>query len=300
MQKGGDSLPKSMTGYSRVQKIFEEKYRISCELRSLNSKHLTLDLQIPPFLTPYEVDLVQIIKRKLTRGKVQLKVFVEFLYPVSGVKIDMGLARAYYNALDSLVGHLGIPEPVNLDNLLRFKELVRFELKEEESDKVWQGVREIVSKGLDDLNKERSVEGEKLVSDLKVIILSIHEIIQFFKTNLKAVQVELREKYFNNVKEFLSESTEVDESLLENIVAVALEKADVREELTRLESHIERVRDLFNSNEAVGQHLDFLAQEILREFNTILAKSRETSFIEQALQGKLLTSQFREQIQNLE
>jgi len=71
---------------------------------------------------------------------------------------------------------------------------VRFELKEEESDKVWQGVREIVSKGLDDLNKERSVEGEKLVSDLKVIILSIHEIIQFFKTNLKAVQVELREK----------------------------------------------------------------------------------------------------------
>ncbi|HBT25124.1 MAG TPA: YicC family protein, partial [Pseudothermotoga sp.] len=111
-------MPKSMTGYARCEKI-TDSYRIQCELKSLNSRYFTVDIQSPSFMLGRENQLIDSVKEFIKRGKVSLRIFVEFLSPSNAVKIDTGLAKSYYDALESLVNELGIPEPVNLDNLLR-------------------------------------------------------------------------------------------------------------------------------------------------------------------------------------
>lgn len=292
-------LPKSMTGYAKVEKVLNE-YRIDCELKTLNSRYLNIEVSVPSFFSSREIELTKLVQGCIKRGKVSLKLYLEFLSPpMQALRIDFGLAKVYYDGFEELVTRLGIPEPVNLDHLLRFRELVRFELPPSQEEGIWRLCEAVVKEALEKLNAERAREGEEISKHLGTILDELNQLTHKLREITINSMPSVREKIREQIQQLLG-STQIDVNLLENLVAVNLQKLDVREEIDRLESHLKRAKDLLRSNEAVGNHLDFLAQEMLRELNTILSKSEDTQLIELGLRGKVLVSQFREQVQNLE
>ncbi|MFN3284021.1 MAG: YicC family protein [Pseudothermotoga sp.] len=292
-------MPKSMTGYAKYEKV-EQNYRVTCEMKSLNSKYFVIDIQSPSFMFSRENELTQLVQKVVKRGKVTLRLYVEFLSPMEVVKVDYGLAKSYYDALENLVSRLGIPEPVNLDNLLRFRDLVRFELSPQQEQQIFEMVREVLGKTLELLDEERKNEGLRLAQDLERILQQLLTIQNDMSKFSEESLTLMKEKIRQDVKRMLDSGTQLNEELLENAVVMAVQRADIREELARLKSHLQKAEQLLLSNDPVGNHLDFVAQEMFRETNTILAKTQDQRIIDDALRAKVLISQFREQIQNME
>lgn len=288
-----------MTGYAKTERVLNE-YRISCELKALNSRYLNVELSCPSFLSSREIDFTKLVQRYVKRGKVSLKLIVEFLAPpAQALHIDFGLAKLYYDGLEDLVTRLGIPEPVNLDHLLRFRELIRFELPQEQEEQLWETCKKVLEETLQKLDLERMREGKNLSEHLLKIVEDLSQIVENMRQIALQIKPALKEKLSKNVEQLLS-NVQIDPALLESIVALNVQKLDVREEIDRLESHLGKAKELLDSDDAVGNHLDFLAQEMLRELNTVLSKSEDGRLIELGLRGKVLVSQFREQLQNLE
>lgn len=288
-----------MTGFSRVEKV-SGPYHFRVEVKSLNSKGLNIINQLPGYLSMKEIELNNLVQEYVSRGKVQTRVQVKFLEPPKVLEIDKNVVRAYYSMLDEIVGELSLPEPVKLSDLLNFREVFRIELSDEEIENIWNHLVLILREALEKLVEERKKEGQKIGADLKRILEDLSSRVEEIEKISDQLPALYREKIKEEVEKILPQDVSVKEDILENHVAFMATKVDIREEITRLRSHIKRALELIESDEPVGMNLDFLGQEMLRELNTILSKSISGEITSLALEGKVLVSQFREQIQNVE
>ncbi len=288
-----------MTGYAKNVEVMGE-HEITAEIKSLNSKHLNVNFSLPSFLMGCELDLNSLVVRFIKRGKVMVRVHLKFLSPPKAIEVDEALAKSYYDALELLVSNLGIPEPVKLEDVLRFKDILRFELDEEEAGRICDEVKRVLEKTLEILVKEKEREGSKLKEVLGGFLDTMEDRVMRIREEANSVVERYARALRENVRKIVPDDLLVNEDILETAIAVLAERSDIREELDRLESHISRAREALNSNEPVGATLDFLAQEMLREFNTILSKTRSLSVSNLALDGKILVNSFREQVQNVE
>jgi uncharacterized protein (TIGR00255 family) len=288
-----------MTGFSRVEKV-SGPYQFRVEMKSLNSKGLNIINQLPGYLSMKELELNNLVQEYVSRGKVQTRVQVKFLEPPKVLEIDKNVVRAYYSMLDEIVGELSLPEPVKLSDLLNFREVFRIELSDEEIENIWNHLVPILKEALEKLVEERKKEGQKIGADLKRILEDLSSRVEEIEKISDQLPALYREKIKEEVEKILPQDVSVKEDILENHVAFMATKVDIREEITRLRSHIKRSLELIESDEPVGMNLDFLGQEMLRELNTILSKSISGEITSLALEGKVLVSQFREQIQNVE
>jgi uncharacterized protein (TIGR00255 family) len=288
-----------MTGFSRVEKV-SGPYQFRVEMKSLNSKGLNIINQLPGYLSMKELELNNLVQEYVSRGKVQTRVQVKFLEPPKVLEIDKNVVRAYYSMLDEIVGELSLPEPVKLSDLLNFREVFRIELSDEEIENIWNHLVPILREALEKLVEERKKEGQKIGADLKRILEDLSSRVEEIEKISDQLPALYREKIKEEVEKILPQDVSVKEDILENHVAFMATKVDIREEITRLRSHIKRSLELIESDESVGMNLDFLGQEMLRELNTILSKSISGEITSLALEGKVLVSQFREQIQNVE
>ena len=288
-----------MTGFSRVEKV-SGPYQFRVEMKSLNSKGLNIINQLPGYLSMKELELNNLVQEYVSRGKVQTRVQVKFLEPPKVLEIDKNVVRAYYSMLDEIVGELSLPEPVKLSDLLNFREVFRIELSDEEIENIWNHLVLILREALEKLVEERKKEGQKIGADLKRILEDLSSRVEEIEKISDQLPALYREKIKEEVEKILPQDVSVKEDILENHVAFMATKVDIREEITRLRSHIKRSLELIESDESVGMNLDFLGQEMLRELNTILSKSISGEITSLALEGKVLVSQFREQIQNVE
>ncbi|KAF2960611.1 MULTISPECIES: YicC/YloC family endoribonuclease [unclassified Thermotoga] len=290
---------RSMTGFSRVEKV-SGPYHFRVEVKSLNSKGLNIINQLPGYLSMKEIDLNNLVQEYVNRGKVQIRIQVKFLEPPKVLEIDKNVVRAYYSMLDEIVGELSLPEPVKLSDLLNFREVFRIELSDEEIESIWNHLIPILREAFEKLVEERKKEGQKIGVDLKRILEDLSSRVEEIEKISDQLPALYREKIKEEVEKILPQDVSVKEDILENHVAFMATKADIREEITRLRSHIKRALELIESDDSVGMNLDFLGQEMLRELNTILSKSISGEITSLALEGKVLVSQFREQIQNVE
>ncbi len=288
-----------MTGYAKNVEVMGE-HEITAEIKSLNSKHLNVNFSLPSFLMGCELDLNSLVVRFVKRGKVMVRVHLKFLSPPKAIEVDEALAKSYYDALELLVSNLGIPEPVKLEDVLRFKDILRFELDEEEAGRICDEVKRVLEKTLEILVKEKEREGSKLKEVLGGFLDTMEDRVMRIREEANSVVERYARALRENVRKIVPDDFLVNEDILETAIAVLAERSDIREELDRLESHISRAREALNSNEPVGATLDFLAQEMLREFNTILSKTRSLGVSNLALDGKILVNSFREQVQNVE
>ncbi len=287
-----------MTGYSKVVEI-KNGVEISVEIKTLNSKYLSISISSPSYLSECEMKMNDVIGDQIKRGKVSVKVYVKFVEPPK-ISLDFATAQAYHSALEDLASKLGIPEPVGIDDLLRFKEILRFDLEDDQVKRICEDVVGVLKKAVSELVRERGIEGEKLKKVLENLLSGIESDVMEISKRSEDLLDYYSKALKENVERIVPDDVIVDKNVLETAIAVLAERADIREEVDRLKSHVERAKELLKKEGSVGPNLDFLAQEMLREFNTILSKSKMVEITDKALDGKVLVNSLREQVQNIE
>ncbi|MGQ0656406.1 MAG: YicC/YloC family endoribonuclease [Betaproteobacteria bacterium] len=286
---------RSMTGYARVE-TQGPWGRLSWELRSVNHRYFDLQLKLPEEFRAVEGELRQLGAAKISRGKVEAGLrFSREGAVAPPVELDLERLRNLKQALDATafeLGATGAPDPMRV---LAWPGVV----KQEAADfaPLHPVALKLFEKALTDFNQTRGREGERLGQFLRERCTAIAELVERVRTRLPEVRVQWLERVRTRCREI---GVEVDNARLEQELALAAQRLDVEEEMSRLLSHIEEVQGVLKREDAVGRRLDFFMQEFNREANTLSSKSQDAEMTRCAVEMKVIIEQMREQVQNIE
>lgn len=288
-----------MTGYSLLNETLDD-FEYHIEMKSLNSRYLQISVSLPKYLSILEVHVSNQIKRKINRGKIRVKIDVKMPKDSEFLKLNRGIVESYYRLLKELSEIIGYDREITLQDFVNFgSEMFDFNITEELTDKIKAHLNELLDRAIEMLDQTRIEEGEKLKNEILKYLIELEKTVSFIESFSKDQKDYYREKLKSNLKE-LGILERVDPDRLEQEIAFIAEKADISEEITRLKVHIGRFGDLLDKGGAVGNLLDFLSQEILRELNTIGSKSKLSQISSSVIEGKSLINKIREQVQNIE
>jgi len=288
-----------MTGYGRINKNIGD-YGYNLEIKSLNSKTLNLNVIIPPLFSPIEINIQNFIKKYFQRGRINVYVDIKFLKSDDVIDIDLGLAKAYYNALNILANELHLSGEVNLEILLKFKDIIKVSLTDEKISQIWDGLEKVLEEVIDLVIRFQEEEGKDLEKVIKDYLEEMKNVVEEISKYADKMKETYREHINNNLSSLLSDLSNIDEKRMEMEITLLAERSDITEEIDRLTSHIKRFKNLLETDEtSIGQELDFICQEMHREFNTIASKSKLLEITNLSLEGRSLVNKIREQVQNI-
>lgn len=289
---------RSMTGYGRIERIIGD-YIYSVEIKTLNGKYSNIKTSLAGIFSSLEIDVQNLIKSKLNRGNISVYIDIRFMNPEDFVDVDLGLAKSYSTALNKIANELHLSDEVNLDVLTKFREIIKIKIQEEKQEEIWEGLKTVLEETIEKVIEFQKNEGE----DLKNILLSNIEKLKEMVKQIEELSNDMKDEFRNRIKENLEEilnSEKINEDRLELEIALLAERADISEEIDRLKSHLSRFTNIVNGeNENKGQKLDFLCQELHREFNTIASKSKITDVTNLSIDGRVIVNKLREQVQNV-
>ncbi|HET6272446.1 MAG TPA: YicC/YloC family endoribonuclease [Bacteroidota bacterium] len=289
----------SMTGYGRGE-ASSKGIAIAVELRSVNSRFLEVTTRLPRSLSLRENEIKEILRRRVSRGKIALALTVE--RETNGtlpLKINASAAKSYYKLLNQLRKTVKLKETVKLEHLLRFSEVIEQQEMEGTDEEEWGVAQQALDKAIDQVVGMREDEGKELKKDFTHRIANIEqkltEIEQIAREQVPAERLRLRERITH-----LLEKEPVDEGRLEMELALMADRLDITEECVRFRSHNKFFLGAFESTEAAGRKLNFLIQEMNREANTIGSKSSAAEIAHLVVGIKEELEKIREQLQNIE
>ena len=290
---------KSMTGFGRCENITDE-YRISVEMKAVNHRYLDLSIKMPKKFNYFEASIRTLLKKYIQRGKVDL--FINYEDYTQGnmcLKYNRALAAEYMDYFNKMAEEFSIQNDVKVSTLAKFPEVFSMEQAPDDEEHLWG----ILSAALEDAAvrfvQSREVEGEHLKNDLLGKLDYMTGLVDYIEGRSPQILTEYRAKLEAKVQELLN-GTAIDEGRIAAEVTIYADKICVDEETVRLRSHIENTRKDLLSGGSVGRKLDFIAQEMNREANTILSKSNDLSISDKAIALKTEIEKVREQIQNIE
>ncbi|BBE30093.1 hypothetical protein OSSY52_02340 [Tepiditoga spiralis] len=290
---------RSMTGYGRIEKIIGN-YNYTVEIKSLNGKYLNLKTSLAGIFSPLELNVQNYLKKQFKRGNINVFVDIRFLNPSDFVEIDMGLAKSYNEALNKVAEELNLPDKPNLDILTKFRDVIKVKINEKSLEEVWGGLKEVLGETVEKVKEFQYSEGENLKTVITEYMNQVEDLVSKLEIDAGKIKDIYRERLMNNIEQVLTSKEKINEERLELEVVLTAERADISEEIDRLKSHIKKVRTIINSKDEVkGQNLDFLSQEMHREFNTIASKSKMTDITNYSVEGRVLINKIREQVQNI-
>jgi uncharacterized protein (TIGR00255 family) len=292
---------KSMTGYGRGE-ASKDGCKVTVEISAVNRRQSELALRLPPELETLEPRIREEINRSVARGRLNVRLTLHRSPErwASSVRLNQPLVKAYVRELGSLARELKLPQPVSLDALLRIPGVVESSAGEEDPDGFWPPVEAALGKALGSLLKMREREGVHLAKDLKARATTMRRLASEVSRQAPAVAQRYREQLLERIRQAKIELSPADDERLLKEVVLFADRSDISEELTRLQSHFQQLEDYLKADEPVGRTLDFLAQEMNREVNTIGSKAND-GLISQAVVGlKAELERFREQVQNVE
>lgn len=290
----------SMTGFGKGETT-KHGITVSVEARTLNSRFLELYPNLPKKLYHREFELKELIRKKISRGKVTLTIVMEYSSntPISIVKANLPVAQAYYEQLNEIKKQLKLKDTVRLEDLLRFPEIFKNTESSETDEKEWQVLVDAVNKALDKMNQMREQEGRELARDLhnrmKTLEKNIEKIEKMAIERIPQERQRLRERVAK-----IFESDEIDEQRLEMEIVLLADKLDISEECVRMKSHLKFFLEALKSKEQAGRTINFLIQEMHREVNTIGSKSNDATIAHLVVGMKEELEKIREQVQNIE
>ena len=287
-------MPRSMTAFARHTVDFTWG-SVSCELRSVNHRFLETGFRLPETLRDVEMQLREIARKKLTRGKVDISLQVAFNNSDGTVSADMELAKRYIDIAEQMAGELKNPAPISPLEIMRWPGILKDQ--DVESDSLHKGAIQTFKETVDQLLEGRQREGDKLGEMIEQRLVGIETQVAVVRENLPSI-LEHQRVRLNEKLESLR--AQVDQDRLEQEMVIISNRADVDEELDRLEAHISEIRRVLSSEESIGRRLDFLMQELNREANTLGSKSIAGVTTQASVELKVLIEQMREQIQNIE
>ena len=293
------SMIASMTGYGRGEAA-SEGVSVVAELRSVNSRFLEVASRLPRSLSLRENEIKELIRGRISRGKINLVVSVE---RETGdqlpLKINVQAAKSYFRLLNQLKKAVRLKETVRLEHLLQFSDILEQQEMEGTDEKEWMVAQQALGKALDELGLMRRKEGGQLEADFRARIAHLGKQLEEIE-NLSREQVPReRERLRVRISELL-EREHVDEGRLELEIALLADRLDVTEECVRFRSHNKFFLEALGSEEAAGRKLNFLVQEMNREANTIGSKTGSTEVAHLVVYVKEELEKIREQLQNIE
>ncbi|MFH1857739.1 MAG: YicC/YloC family endoribonuclease [Candidatus Omnitrophota bacterium] len=288
----------SMTGFGRGES--KGKWgTIVVEARSLNHRYLELTCRLPSNLVSLEDRLREALSKKLKRGRLILTVTLEKDGGAASlVRIDEKQARRCYENLATLKKELNLQGEVTVSDLLLFPDVVRADTTKEGIQEIWLQLREALEKAVDQLVEMRESEGKTLTQDLLHRVGLIEKETARITKRAPAVLKQYRARLASRVKE-LAGSEKLNRDRLEQEVVFFAENSDITEELTRMQAHLKSLQKALAVKEEVGRKLDFIAQELQREVNTVGQKSHDVEISQSVVLIKGEIERIREQIQNV-
>ncbi len=291
---------RSMTGYGRGTAA-AGGLRVEIRATSINRKQLDVQVNLAREFAELEPRLQAAVRGALSRGRITLLVDVVRSAAVrrQEVRVDEDLAAAYHAALQKATQRLGLPDNVDATFLMGLPEVVQLAPPAQELERVWAVAQRALAAALKALVAMRAREGAVLRSDIEARLDGLEKRAAKIATFAPEVSRRYREQLLARLREAGQGDLAADERVIRE-VALFADKADITEELTRLHSHFGQVRVLLDGREPPGRALDFLAQEMVREINTIGSKANATAISHVVVGFKAELEQIREQVQNLE
>jgi len=290
-----------MTGYGRGDAA-KDGFKITVELSSVNRKQSEISVNLPREMEMLEAQIRDVINRYIARGRLTVRVGLHAGASKQSARMHLNvpLAKAYARELSRLTKQLRLPGPVTLDHLARAPGVFQTDEQIAEEEDFWPAVEKALKVALQAMVKMRQREGDHLRRDLAERISIMRRATARIQKNAPGVAERYRKQLVERIKTAgLEIPGAEDDRLLKEVVYFA-DRSDISEELTRLQSHFKQFDDCYKSSEPVGRMLDFLAQEMNREVNTIGSKANDSLISREVVTLKAELEKFREQAQNVE
>lgn len=290
---------KSMTGFGRGKASWRDGF-IVVEVRSLNHRFCDVFARLPRTMYCLEDRIRAFVKDQVARGRIELTVSHHSNeLGLKEVRIDLGLASAYNQALIRLRDGLGLGGEWDAVKLAGFPDVLSVEEKEIDPEELWPTLQEALQEAFGELREMREKEGERLLEDILTKLGDIERLIGEIRTRVPAILEDYKDRLANRVREFLKEGV-LEESRLAAEVAIFADRMDISEEIVRISSHLERMRLILEEDKPVGRQLEFVIQELHREANTLSSKAQDPVVAHLAVDVKVELEKIREQAQNIE
>lgn len=295
----GALMIKSMTGFGRCE-VAENNRKFTVEMKAVNHRYLDVNIKMPKALNFFESAIRSELKKYISRGKVDLFItYEDFSEKTSSVRYNRELAEEYLKYLRRMAEEFGLEDDIRVSSLSKYPEVFTMEDAGIDEEELWKELQRALDGAAEMFVESRVVEGENLREDLIQKLDGMRELADFITERSPKIIAEYRARLKEKVKELLAEAA-VDENRLLTEVTVFADKVCVDEELVRLKSHIETTKNTLLEGGSVGRKLDFIAQEMNREANTILSKSNDLEISNCGIELKTEIEKVREQIQNIE
>lgn len=295
-------MVKSMTGFGRCE-LSENGRKVTVEMKAVNHRYSDISIKLPKRLGACEVMLRNVLKQYISRGKVDVLVSYEDETEGKGcVRYNSELARGYYESLQRMAEEFPVENDIRISTLSRYPEVLTVVEEAQDDEGLYQLLLQAAHGAAGQLVETRLAEGERLRDDLTKKAAYVEALVAKVEERSPELLREYQNKLFDRVSAALAEfgNMQMDEKMLATEIIIYADKVCTDEETVRLRSHVKNLLETFEQGDNVGRKLDFVAQEMNREANTILSKANDITISNIAIDIKTEIEKIREQIQNIE
>ena len=290
---------KSMTGFGKGEARFKSG-KVTVEIKTVNHKFFDATLKLPNGIAAFEDRIKEILQKKIKRGKVNLNLAYDgVLLKAERLSINKKAAKNYYNALEGLKKELGLKEEIDIRDIIALPGVLSFDSLEKGLAAFWPKIKKALDMAIDRLVSDREKEGKALHADLAARTKAIETMLVTIKSRAHLNIDEYRKRFADRVKD-LTGGRDIDMGRLEMEVAIFAKNSDISEEITRLQNHLSNFNKTMSAGGEVGKKIDFIAQELHREINTIGSKASDFKISKNVIEIKGEIEKIREQAKNLE
>lgn len=291
---------RSMTGFGHGEVSNDKNQKVTVEMKSVNHRYCDISLKLPKKLAMFEANIRNIMKEYASRGKIDIYVSYEDLSETAvSLHYNQAMAEEYMQVFKKMQEDFNIETKITAEALAKYPEVVTIEEVQQDEEVWWELLEAALRQAAEKFVETRTIEGANLKRDLLGKLDQMAADVTFIEERSPQIIAEYRSKLEEKVKEFLEDST-IEENRIAAEVTLYADKIAVDEEIVRLQSHTSSMTDVLESDESIGRKLDFMAQEMNREANTILSKSSDVDLADHAIELKTNVEKVREQIQNIE
>ena len=291
---------KSMTGFGRCEYAKGER-RFVVEMKGVNHRYLDVNIRMPKKLNFFETAIRNLLKQSVQRGKVDIFISYEDLSESQvALKYNETLAGEYLRYFHEMEESFGLENDIRVSTLSRCPEVLTMEEQAVDEEELWNDLKQALAGAISQFVETRGTEGENLKKDLIKKLDGMVKLADKIEERSPQILSEYRQKLETKVKELLAD-TQIEEGRIAAEVVMFADKICTDEEVVRLRSHILHMKETLQSDESgIGRKLDFIAQEMNREANTILSKANDLETSNIGIDLKTEIEKVREQIQNIE
>ena len=290
---------KSMTGFGRCE-FTDEKRKFTVELKSVNHRYLDVNIKMPKKLNFFESSIRALLKEYIERGKVDVYItYEDYTEDNYALKYNSALAAQYLDYLNRMAEEFSLENDIRVSNLSRYPDVLVMEEQDVDEKELWDGLERALRGACEQFVASRIKEGESLKVDLIDKLDHMISYVDFIEKRSPQIMEEYRKRLEDKIKEILGDR-QMDDGRIATEVTIYADKVCVDEETVRLRSHINTTKDTLLEGGSIGRKLDFIAQEMNREANTILSKANNIEISDTGINLNTSIEKVREQIQNIE